>query len=188
MLSVIVSGRFAAGGGRDGSIFIDRDGEMFKYVLSYLRDGVVDERCASPPSRAALLREARFYQLNGLVQLLEDTSGPLRACKELQPSCRILLRTASEQQEGNATLRGKFTVMCTNSRYIFAGCSDGMVVVFGAIAVYWNELPAVSDECTPQIDYPPKLLMKSNSIRTRFTWLYVPTTSWQRQDATCTSS
>lgn len=46
-----------------GALFIDRDPTYFKYVLNYLRNGIVD----LPPERYALnalLREAEFYQIN----------------------------------------------------------------------------------------------------------------------------
>ena len=52
---------------KDGNFIIDRDGDTFKYVLNYLRDGV----CVLPlthHARAELLREADFYQvMNELV-------------------------------------------------------------------------------------------------------------------------
>jgi hypothetical protein len=59
------SGRYAQDVCRDGSIFVDRDGEHFGYVLQYMRDGVV--AVAEPGVRPsvsllrALKREFGFY-------------------------------------------------------------------------------------------------------------------------------
>ena len=47
---------------KDGNFVIDRDGETFKYILNYLRDGV----CVLPllhNTRAELLREADYFQV-----------------------------------------------------------------------------------------------------------------------------
>jgi hypothetical protein len=59
------SGRYAQDVCADGSIFVDRDGEHFGYVLEYMRDGVVS--VAEPGARPstsllrALKREFGFY-------------------------------------------------------------------------------------------------------------------------------
>lgn len=53
----------------DGSIFVDRDGELFMYILDYLRSG----KLILPDNfkeTARLREEVIFYQLEGLSQLL----------------------------------------------------------------------------------------------------------------------
>jgi hypothetical protein len=59
------SGRYAQDVCRDGSIFVDRDGEDFGHVLEYMRDGMVSvaEPGAHPsvPLLRALKREFGFY-------------------------------------------------------------------------------------------------------------------------------
>jgi N-acetylneuraminic acid mutarotase len=59
------SGRYAQDVCNDGSIFVDRDGEYFSYVLEYMRSGVVSmaEPGARPsvPLLRALKREFGFY-------------------------------------------------------------------------------------------------------------------------------
>jgi hypothetical protein len=59
------SGRYAQDVCRDGSIFVDRDGEHFRHVLQYMRDGVVAvvEPGAHPSASLlrALKREFGFY-------------------------------------------------------------------------------------------------------------------------------
>jgi len=56
-----------------GVFFIDRDGTHFRYILNYLRDGGISE--VSIPNKSTqeeLLTEAKFYQLPGLVEYLEE--------------------------------------------------------------------------------------------------------------------
>ena len=72
MLGAMFSGRHALVQQEDGSYFIDRDGETFSYILSYLRDSNIVLALVPTFARELRLRleyEARFYQL----QELEDT-------------------------------------------------------------------------------------------------------------------
>jgi hypothetical protein len=48
----------------DGNLFIDRNGEPFRHILSYLRGSLLDEtvRSMSAECKAALVCEADFYQ------------------------------------------------------------------------------------------------------------------------------
>jgi hypothetical protein len=68
MLSTFFSGKFSIQESQlpDGSYFIDRDGEMFRYVMTYLRDGIIDPIVRKKGLRHALLREAHFFQLEGM--------------------------------------------------------------------------------------------------------------------------
>ncbi len=51
--------------------FIDRDGKSFRYVLNFMRTGklVLPERF---DDHEALLEEAKYYELDGMVQQLEE--------------------------------------------------------------------------------------------------------------------
>ena len=52
----------AASQDKDGNLVIDRDGDTFKYILNFLRDG----SCVYPldfHTRAELLREANYFQV-----------------------------------------------------------------------------------------------------------------------------
>jgi len=61
--------------GPDKCYFLDRDGRHFHCILNFLRDGPEE---FSPPvgvdTRRELLREANFYGLTDLIQLLEEDS------------------------------------------------------------------------------------------------------------------
>jgi hypothetical protein len=50
------SGRYAQDVCMDGSVFVDRDGEHFEYVLEYMRDGVVSVAEAGAQPSVSLLR------------------------------------------------------------------------------------------------------------------------------------
>ncbi|PFX30112.1 BTB/POZ domain-containing protein KCTD21 [Stylophora pistillata] len=55
----------------DGAYFIDRDAELFRYVLNYLRDGNLF--CPNDNKvQRELLAEARFYQIQGIITDLEE--------------------------------------------------------------------------------------------------------------------
>lgn len=73
MLAAMFSGRHGVKKEEDGTIFIDRDGTHFRYILNYLRDGGLSTD-ALPRNRQTLreLRnEAVYFQLHGLVQHIE---------------------------------------------------------------------------------------------------------------------
>lgn len=63
--SAMLSGRYRQDKAADGSssIFIDRDGSLFGYVLEYLRDGTVTPDRPNEALIAKLKREFAFYQL-----------------------------------------------------------------------------------------------------------------------------
>jgi hypothetical protein len=74
MLAAMFSGRHELHQEADGSYFVDRDGTYFRYVLNFLRDGTIET--GTLPSKVyalrEILREAKYFQLSGLVQFLED--------------------------------------------------------------------------------------------------------------------
>ena len=73
MLAAMFSGRHPIKLEEDGTVFIDRDGTHFRYILNYLRDGGV-QLDALPRNRQVLRElksEAIFFQLHGLVQQIE---------------------------------------------------------------------------------------------------------------------
>ena len=72
MLAALFSGRFMVDKEEDGTIFIDRDPELFRKVLAYLRD---EEGGVEVPEeegeRWALKREVEFYGLSAMKEKLE---------------------------------------------------------------------------------------------------------------------
>ncbi|XP_048498351.1 FH protein interacting protein FIP2 isoform X2 [Beta vulgaris subsp. vulgaris] len=67
MLAAMFSGRHTVCQDPDkGYIFVDRDGEHFRHILNWLRDGVIPTLKDS--DYAELLREAEYYQLLGLIE------------------------------------------------------------------------------------------------------------------------
>jgi len=71
MLGVMFSGRHDLEPMKcsDGSFFLDRDGTYFRHILNYLRDGeeAVESFPKSTEVLQEILREATYYQLEGLV-------------------------------------------------------------------------------------------------------------------------
>ncbi|XP_021740182.1 FH protein interacting protein FIP2-like isoform X1 [Chenopodium quinoa] len=67
MLAAMFSGRHTVCHDSDkGYIFVDRDGEHFRHILNWLRDGMIPNLKDS--DYAELLREAEYYQLLGLIE------------------------------------------------------------------------------------------------------------------------
>ncbi len=73
----LMSGNFGPNlGDGDGEYFVDRDGEPFRYILTYLRTNhchITDREMA-----VRVLREADFYGIEGLVKALTDSLGERR--------------------------------------------------------------------------------------------------------------
>uniref|UniRef100_A0A914D888 Potassium channel tetramerisation-type BTB domain-containing protein n=1 Tax=Acrobeloides nanus TaxID=290746 RepID=A0A914D888_9BILA len=70
---------------RSGKVFIDRDAELFRYVLQFLRDG---RRVVLPDDVSLLkqiLREAEFFGLMELQALIAENIAAARQA-ELQPN------------------------------------------------------------------------------------------------------
>ena len=55
----------------DGRYFIDRNGQLFQHILDYLRDGESWDVPSDLDLCRSLLREARFFCLAPLIELLE---------------------------------------------------------------------------------------------------------------------
>jgi len=71
MLSAMFSGRIPVKKEEDGSVFIDRDGTHFRYILNFLRDGTLS-RPDTLKEIDELKAEARFYCIPRLVEYCES--------------------------------------------------------------------------------------------------------------------
>lgn len=74
LLALMFSGRRELQREPDGSYFIDRDGDHFRFVLSFLRDGSLDPETL-PKDRTSLRQlacEARYYQLDAMVDVIDQ--------------------------------------------------------------------------------------------------------------------
>jgi len=60
-LEAIVSGRHRVSRDRHGRVFIDRDAELFRSVLNFLRNPTVPPMPRDPAESEALVKEAEFY-------------------------------------------------------------------------------------------------------------------------------
>ena len=75
MLHAMFSGRFDTKPAEDGSYFIDRDGTHFRHILNFLRTGeliVPEDKVVCKE----LLREAKFYQIQGILAELTPKPKP----------------------------------------------------------------------------------------------------------------
>lgn len=70
VLSKMFEGAFSLKPENDGSYFIDRDGQTFRFILNYLRDGVLFLPTDSACLVKQLLLEATYFQISPLIQLL----------------------------------------------------------------------------------------------------------------------
>lgn len=82
MLAAMFSGRHTVCTDPDkGYIFVDRDGQHFRHILNWLRDGVIpilrDHECLE------LLREAEYFQLLGLIDGIKSALSKLKEDEEL---------------------------------------------------------------------------------------------------------
>ena len=81
MLAAMFSGKFDPKPSEDGSFFIDRDGTHFRFILNYLRDGVL----ILPEGATALKQlqqEAEFYQIQGILDELKPPVQPAKPFEE----------------------------------------------------------------------------------------------------------
>ena len=85
MLGAMFSGRHNLPQQEDGSYFIDRDGEVFKYILMYLRDSTVAYVQISQQEKTQQLLvkiEANYYLLPELEEVLQRGMDLQAAVKE----------------------------------------------------------------------------------------------------------
>eukprot|EP01116_Phalansterium_solitarium_P004676 TRINITY_DN15738_c0_g1_i1.p1 TRINITY_DN15738_c0_g1~~TRINITY_DN15738_c0_g1_i1.p1 ORF type:complete len:335 (+),score=120.07 TRINITY_DN15738_c0_g1_i1:146-1150(+) len=73
MLSALFSGRHTLPKDSSGAVFVDRDGQLFRFVLNYLRTGRAPARHDMTPFEfEQLCCEADYFNLPGLLELLRS--------------------------------------------------------------------------------------------------------------------
>jgi len=82
MLYAMFSGKYPSKKDYHNAYFIDRDGKYFRYVLNFLRDGEVDLP-DEPHFIRQVLREARFYQVEGLIRVVQEQLRNLTERKKM---------------------------------------------------------------------------------------------------------
>ena len=87
MLEKMFSGQFPIKKEKDGAIFIDRSGSYFDFILDYLRGNMinVDDLLFDDNTRKRLIKEAEYYQLEGMKNILafqSNENGLERDCKQ----------------------------------------------------------------------------------------------------------
>eukprot|EP01104_Vermistella_antarctica_P011433 TRINITY_DN3192_c0_g1_i1.p1 TRINITY_DN3192_c0_g1~~TRINITY_DN3192_c0_g1_i1.p1 ORF type:complete len:227 (-),score=29.37 TRINITY_DN3192_c0_g1_i1:182-862(-) len=81
-----------------GAHLIDRDGTYFSYVLNYLRDGEI-ELMPDEHKLALLLREAKFYQVAGLVKIIDDTLAKKREGRHIGRYALVQFHTGDDHKQ-----------------------------------------------------------------------------------------
>ena len=73
---------------KDGYVFIDRSGEHFNFILNYLRGNIVgiDDILFDENTRKKLIKEAEYYQLEGMKNILAFKSSSRQ--KENECDCK----------------------------------------------------------------------------------------------------
>ena len=79
VLEKMFSGEFDLKREKDGSIFIDRSGEHFNFILDYLRGNIygMDDFLFDENTRKSLIKEAEYYQLDKMKSILSFKSTAL---------------------------------------------------------------------------------------------------------------
>ena len=82
------SDHFTVSRDSDGAVFIDRSGEYFKFILDYLHGSIasIDDILFDENTRKRLIKEAEYYQLEGMKNILAFKSSSLE--KEDDYDCK----------------------------------------------------------------------------------------------------
>nr|XP_058953323.1 uncharacterized protein LOC131780736 [Pocillopora verrucosa] len=124
MLHAMFSSRFDTKPGEDGSYFIDRDGTHFRYILNYLRTGELivpnDEII-----RRELLAEAKFYQVEGMINELEPTPSADPIPTVVQPFKDSVILSFSQAQTLMNWLKNTPGVSNSDELLLYRASRDG---------------------------------------------------------------
>ena len=83
-LAAMFSENFDLAKGDDGAYFIDRDGTHFRHILNFLRSGNGPPENVLETEKEELIREAEFYMLGCLVEIIKQPNKGLIEEDKLQ--------------------------------------------------------------------------------------------------------
>jgi hypothetical protein len=151
------SGRYAQDVCRDGSIFVDRDGEHFGHVLEYMRDGVVSVAAPGAHPSVSLLRALkREFGYYCIELVAEEPATP-----ELSETAYVIgggddetgIYSSMERYDALSDRWSTQAAMGT-ARWDFGACSiAGDIYVTGGISGYF----AAADTLSSVEKYSPSL-------------------------------
>ena len=97
-LGRMFSGRHNLEKQKDGSIFIDRDGTHFGIILNYLRGHITSKRQLpdDPNTLSHLLCEVKYYELKGLLKIIEPIENENNTTAEPDQSRERFLSLLAE--------------------------------------------------------------------------------------------
>ena len=110
------SGKFDLKKERDGSVFIDRSGEHFNYILNFLRGNIcsIDDFLFDENTRKSLIKEAEFYQLDRMKNILTFKSNTLASVDDSKQEVINIIKKVIDNKEAlEDVLRGSG---CTRRR------------------------------------------------------------------------
>jgi len=122
MLARMFSGLFPLEKESDGTYFIDRDPAVFSHILNYLRDGSIFVKGMDANLKQALLREAKYYQIYGLVSLLQSDARKAQQSLRSEPSNEKEYKLITNVEE--KTLNTLFKQMTMSEGYDFESWID----------------------------------------------------------------
>ena len=79
---------------KQGAFWLDRDPSCFRFILNFLRDGDVDLPNA-PEALAPISREAQFYQVSGLIDLIHSRKGRRRRARLTREAVLTMVNLSS---------------------------------------------------------------------------------------------
>eukprot|EP01116_Phalansterium_solitarium_P002178 TRINITY_DN1203_c0_g1_i5.p1 TRINITY_DN1203_c0_g1~~TRINITY_DN1203_c0_g1_i5.p1 ORF type:complete len:504 (+),score=75.00 TRINITY_DN1203_c0_g1_i5:28-1512(+) len=131
MLGAMFSGQFALNTDRDGQVFIDRDGELFAPVLSFLRTGRWALPTDSPLLVEHIRREAEYFGLPWPEEVIDLAT--------LSP-----IRTVSIEDGLSRTARLEDRA-CVGRAVVFrdrlvASCTDNVIRVYSGDGIFLRSL------------------------------------------------
>ncbi|XP_067890504.1 BTB/POZ domain-containing protein KCTD21-like [Heterodontus francisci] len=114
MIGSMFSGTLSTSKDLQGNYFIDRDGEMFRYILNFLRTSHLD--LPNDFQELDLLsREADFYQIQPLLEALQKIKSPVTKIKK-----NVMLNIIHDSQFLNV---GSGSIKVVNIRAFSTSCA-----------------------------------------------------------------